>query len=59
MGSEMCIRDRISIAVLIEINKDTSLQDWLERCVWGRLSSQRYKTADEANAELKIALDAA
>ena len=48
----------ISIAVLIEIYKDTSLQDWLQRCAWGRLSSQRYKTADEANAELKIALDA-
>ncbi len=32
----------IGIGILIEFIKDNPIQDWLERCSWGRLKEQRY-----------------
>jgi hypothetical protein len=35
---------------------DNKLQDWLERCKWGRLESEIYKTPEIEMSELKVAL---
>jgi len=48
----------IGITILIELKKNNSLQDWLERCAWGNLKIEKYKTADESSQQLKVALDA-
>ena len=32
----------VVVGILIEYLKDNPLEDWLERCCWGRLSSERY-----------------
>lgn len=44
----------IAVAVLIEYIKDNKIQDWLERCVWGK-GGAHYKTAEEEMAQLKLA----
>lgn len=46
----------IVIGLFIEYNKDNKVQDWLERCVWGKGPSVRYQTKDEEIAQLKVAL---
>lgn len=47
----------IVIAVLIEVFKDNKIQDWLERCYFGRFDdSDRYKSADSEMKELEVAL---
>lgn len=45
----------IAVAVLIEYIKDNKVQDWLERCVWGK-GGPHYKTTEEEMAELKLAI---
>lgn len=45
----------ITFAVVIEYIKDTKVQSWLERCLWGKGSSTRYQNADEEMSELRIA----
>ncbi|MDI1258280.1 T6SS effector BTH_I2691 family protein [Aquabacterium sp.] len=42
------------VACIIEYVKNNKLQDWLERCLWGR-GSERYKTLEEEMAQLKAA----
>jgi hypothetical protein len=46
----------IGIGILIENIKDNPLQDWLERCPWGRLKDQRYVDAESEQAQLNLAL---
>ena len=44
------------ITVLIELNKDNPLQDWLKRCRFGKQLAQRYPNFDIEQRELKLAL---
>lgn len=47
----------ILIAVLIEFFKDDKLQDWLERCYFGKFNDgDRYKSLSEEMKELDVAL---
>lgn len=46
----------IVIGILIEHIKDNPVQDWLERCPWGILKSQRYANMETEQAQLKQAL---
>lgn len=46
----------ICIGFLIEHIKDNPIQDWLERCPWGKLSDQRYPDMVTEQAQLKQAL---
>ncbi|MFC5476860.1 T6SS effector BTH_I2691 family protein [Massilia suwonensis] len=46
----------IGIGILIENIKDNPVQDWLERCPWGKLANQRYLDFDTEQAQLKLAL---
>jgi len=47
----------IVIAVLIEVFKDNKVQDWLERCYFGKFDkSDRYQDGDLEARELKIAV---
>jgi len=46
----------IGIGVLIENIKDNPVQDWLERCPWGKLKEQRYHDFDTEQGQLKLAL---
>lgn len=46
----------IGIGVLIENLEDNPIQNWLERCPWGILSSQRYPDMATEQAELLLAL---
>jgi hypothetical protein len=46
----------IGIGILIENIKDNPIQDWLERCPWGRLKAQRYLDFATQQAQLQIAL---
>lgn len=46
----------IGIGILIENIKDNPVQDWLERCPWGKLKEQRYHDFDTEQAQLKLAL---
>lgn len=47
----------IVIAVLIEIIKDNKLQDWMERCYFGKFQeSERYQNIDGELEELGLAL---
>jgi hypothetical protein len=46
----------IGIGILIENIKDNSIQDWLERCPWGKLKAQRYPDFATQQAQLKMAL---
>lgn len=46
----------IGISVLIEYVKDNPIQDWLERCPWGRLEHQRYSDFSTEQAQLQLAL---
>jgi len=43
----------IGITVLLEYIKDNKVQDWLERCVWGKLA--HYPDIDTEMRELRIA----
>lgn len=43
----------MAVAVLIEYIKDNKVQDWLERCVWGKL--QHYPDEETEMRELKLA----
>ena len=43
------------IIFAIEYFKDNKVQEWLERCLWGR-GHERYATAEEELAQLKLAL---
>ncbi len=45
----------IVITLLIEVFKDNKLQDWLERCVWGKGPAPRYASSEEEMAELNKA----
>ncbi len=42
-------------ALCIEYFKDNKVQDWLERCVWGKGPDPQYKTLEEEMQELKVA----
>ena len=42
-------------AFVMPLLVDDNLQDWLERCLWGKLSSERYPNLDKELAELKAA----
>lgn len=46
----------IAIALLIEFLKDNPIQDWLERCPWGKLTSQRYPDLKTLQEQLNLAL---
>lgn len=48
----------IGISLWIEFVKDNALQNWLERCVWGNLSQQRYPDYETEQRELLLALKA-
>lgn len=45
----------ITIALLIEFLKDNPIQDWLERCPWGKLTSQRYSDLKTLQDQLDLA----
>lgn len=47
----------IVIGVWIENNKGNPVQDWLERCPWGNLTSERYKDLATEQAELMKAIE--
>lgn len=46
----------IGIALIIENVKDNPIQDWLERCPWGKLASQRYPDLKTLQEQLSLAL---
>lgn len=46
----------IGIGMLIDNIKDNPIQDWLERCPWGKLLAQRYPDFDTQQAQLKQAV---
>jgi len=46
----------IGIGILIEFVKDNPIQDWLERCPWGKLVDQRYANIETEQAEFQLAL---
>lgn len=45
----------ILIGVLIEYVKDNPIQDWLERCPWGEMESQRYPDLKTEQDQLALA----
>lgn len=45
----------LAVAVLIEYIKDNKVQEWLKRCIWGKLVGERYATLDLELRELKVA----
>lgn len=45
----------ITIALLIEFLMDNPIQDWLERCPWGKLTSQRYPDLKTLQDQLDLA----
>ncbi|WP_307188096.1 T6SS effector BTH_I2691 family protein [Massilia niastensis] len=47
----------IGIGICIEFVKDNPVQDWLERCPWGKLSAQRYPNMVIEQTQLKQALN--
>lgn len=51
----ICAGIMIGAAVLISYLKDNSLQDWVERCSFGRLIEQRYKSLKTEQQELMLA----
>lgn len=48
----------IVVALCIEYFKDNQVQDWLERCVWGKGPDPQYQTLEEEMRELKAATTA-
>lgn len=44
----------MAVAVLIEYVKDNKVQDWLERCTWGKL--ERYPDAETEMRQLRLAV---
>ena len=46
----------IGVTVLIEYLKDNKIQDWIERSPWGKLIAERYKTFEESQQQLKLAI---
>lgn len=46
----------VSIGILIEFVKDNPIQDWMERCPWGKLKDQHYPNMAVEQAQLKQAL---
>lgn len=46
----------IGIGILIDQIKDNPVQEWLERCPWGVLKTQRYTSFDVQQAQLANAL---
>ncbi|QCO67871.1 hypothetical protein E5843_09055 [Luteimonas yindakuii] len=47
----------VVIAVLIEVFKDNTMQDWLERCYFGVFESgKRYQGAQQEMSELRLAV---
>lgn len=45
----------IGVALLIEFFKDNKVQDWLERCIWGKGPDPQFKTLEDEMQELKAA----
>ncbi|UJB30812.1 hypothetical protein [Chromobacterium sp. Beijing] len=45
----------IGIAILIEYFKNNKVQDWLERCLWGKGKSAHYQNETEELQQLKLA----
>ena len=45
----------MAVAVLIEYIKDNKMQEWLKRCVWGKLTTERYPDAEVEIRELRLA----
>lgn len=48
----------IAWAFIMPLLVDNRLQDWLERCLWGRLAGQRYGDLNAEMEQLKVALKA-
>ncbi|WP_110688080.1 hypothetical protein [Salinicola aestuarinus] len=47
----------VVVAVLIEVFKDNKIQDWMERCYFGRFGvAERYQNSRQELGELEIAL---
>lgn len=51
----ICAGIMIGDAILIAYFKDNSLQDWVERCSFGKLMDQRYKSLKTEQQELMLA----
>ncbi|ALM53977.1 T6SS effector BTH_I2691 family protein [Halomonas huangheensis] len=48
----------IAIAILIEVLKDNKVQDWLERCYFGKFEAgERYQNSELELSELELALN--
>lgn len=45
-----------SLNFVIEAVKDNPLQDWLERCPWGKLTQQRFGDIETLEGQLKLAM---
>jgi hypothetical protein len=46
----------VSLNLVIEALKDNPLQDWLERCPWGKLIGQRFSDIETLEGQLKLAM---
>jgi hypothetical protein len=53
----ICIALLFAVTIFIELFKDNKLQDWLERCFWGKLGDKRYRHLDIEMSELKLAME--
>ena len=52
---DCCSLLRSAVSLLIEYIKDNQMREWLKRCGWGKLTTERYPTLDQEMAQLKIA----
>ena len=46
----------IVVSVFIELFKDNKVQDWMERCIWGKGPGPRYSGVEMSMRELDVAL---
>ncbi|KAA3655469.1 MAG: hypothetical protein DWQ11_00775 [Proteobacteria bacterium] len=46
----------IAVSVFIELFKDNKVQDWMERCIWGKGPGARYSSVEMSMRELDVAL---
>lgn len=46
----------IGLNFAMDAVKDDPIQDWLERCPWGRLAAQRYSDIETLEGQLKLAM---
>ena len=55
VGLVFAVLVAIGWAFVMTVLIDDDLQDWMERCVWGKLTSQRYNDFDNEISELEKA----